>query len=76
MTMKTAKVFQNGRSMAVRIPRQWIEGVEEMELSRRGNDIVLTPVHRQLGDLAQEFAADPVDIKRVKQRKTKPRQIG
>lgn len=52
--MKTARLFNTGRSKAVRIPKAWVEGVNEVEMERRGSDIVLKPKQSDLWDAAKE----------------------
>jgi antitoxin VapB len=45
--MKTAKLFQNGRSQAVRLPKEFrFEGME-VSISREGDAVVLRPVKRR-----------------------------
>ena len=39
-----AKVFMSGNSQAVRLPREFRLDVEEVEIQRQGNRLVLTPV--------------------------------
>lgn len=42
--MQTAKIFQNGRSQAVRLPKAFrIQGTE-VKISREGNRIILEPI--------------------------------
>ncbi|MFK7805507.1 MAG: antitoxin [Anaerolineae bacterium] len=44
MTVKTAKLFVNGRSQAVRLPKEFrFEGTEVL-IRREGNKIILSPV--------------------------------
>jgi antitoxin VapB len=44
--MQTAKIFQNGRSQAVRLPKAFrIQGTE-VKISREGNRIILEPIDR------------------------------
>jgi antitoxin VapB len=50
--MATTKVFRSGNSQAVRIPRQFQFDSEEVEILRRGNEIVLRQPPR---NLAQAF---------------------
>jgi antitoxin VapB len=45
--MQTAKLFQNGRSQAVRLPKEFrFEGASEVFIARKGERIVLTPTLR------------------------------
>lgn len=39
--MKTAKVFRSGNSQAVRLPKQFRLKSSEVEIYRRGNEIIL-----------------------------------
>jgi len=50
--MTTAKVFKNGNSQAVRLPKAFNFDVDEVEIVRRGDDIIL---HKKSVNLAQAF---------------------
>ncbi len=39
--MDTARIFQNGRSQAVRLPKAFRVSSRELEIFRRGDEIVL-----------------------------------
>lgn len=39
--MATAKVFKNGNSQAVRLPKAYNFDVDEVEILRRGDEIIL-----------------------------------
>lgn len=41
--METTRVFTNGRSQAVRIPRQYRFDVDEVYINRVGDALMLTP---------------------------------
>ena len=41
--MTSAKVFRSGNSQAVRLPKEFQLDVNEVEIFRRGNEIVLLP---------------------------------
>jgi antitoxin VapB len=41
--MKTAKLFQNGKSQAVRLPKEFRLGGDRVYIKRVGNAIVLLP---------------------------------
>lgn len=43
MGRMTAKVFENGRSQAVRIPKAFRFRCEEVLIEKRGRSLVLTP---------------------------------
>ena len=42
--MKTAKLFQNGRSQAVRLPKEFRFKGSEVFIKRQGNTVVLIPM--------------------------------
>jgi antitoxin VapB len=52
--MSKARVFQSGNSQAVRLPKEFRFQVEEVEILRRGNEIILRERRR---NLARAFAA-------------------
>lgn len=52
--MKSAKLFKTGRSRAVRLPKKWIEGVEEVELEKKSDFIIIRPKKRNLWQVAEE----------------------
>ncbi len=46
--MQTAKLFQNGRSQAVHLPKSFRLSGKEVKISKQGNKITLEPL-RNLG---------------------------
>ena len=42
--MQTAKLFQNGRSQAVRLPKAFRMPGKEVKISKQGNKIILEPI--------------------------------
>ncbi len=63
--MKTTRVFKSGNSQAVRIPKEFQFDVEEVEIFRRGDEVVLLPKKKTLGaafdlitQLSDDFMAD------------------
>jgi len=65
MTTRTAKVFRNGRSEAIRIPKAWSLGTDEVEISRTSDGLLVRPAARALGDLAARLERlPPLIIKR------------
>ncbi len=42
--MATAKLFQNGRSQAVRLPKEFRLQGKEVIISKQGNKIILEPI--------------------------------
>ncbi len=45
--MPTAKIFRNGRSQAVRLPKEFRFEGEEVHIRRRGKQVILEPVERR-----------------------------
>jgi antitoxin VapB len=65
--MATARVFKSGNSQAVRLPKEFRLKGPEVEISRRGNEIVLRekPSHRRgLADILDILADMPEDALR------------
>lgn len=63
--MTYARIFQSGNSQAVRLPKEFRFDVDQVEIFRRGNDIVLrqtpanaTAVFDLLTKLPTDFMAD------------------
>ncbi len=57
--MKTAALFTNGRSQAVRIPKELeFEGVAEVEITREGDALVLRPARKTWESFADAPIAD------------------
>lgn len=42
----TAKIFQNGRSQAIRIPKAFRFKGNEVKISKRGDKVILEPLER------------------------------
>jgi antitoxin VapB len=56
---KTAALFTNGRSQAVRIPKELeFEGVAEVEITRDGDALVLRPARKTWASFASVPLAD------------------
>nr|WP_145548781.1 type II toxin-antitoxin system VapB family antitoxin [Variovorax boronicumulans] len=63
--MTLARVFQSGNSQAVRLPKEFRLDVDQVEIFRQGNDIVLrqspppaTAVFDLLASLPEDFMAE------------------
>jgi len=62
--MKTAKLFQNGQSQAVRLPKEFRFEGDEVIIKRSGNAVVLIPSNHSWDVLANslnKFSADFMD---------------
>lgn len=63
--METAKLFQNGSSQAVRLPKKFRMPGDVVKISRKGNKIILEPLEptwdslfASLNDFPEDFMAD------------------
>ena len=57
--MQTAKLFQNGQSQAVRIPKPFqFVGIDEVTIRRQGNSVIITPKRKTWVSLAEVSVAD------------------
>ncbi len=72
----TAKLFLNGRSQAVRIPKDFaFEGIDEVMVRKVGDKLILEPIRKSWTSFAEEEVAGPdfmaertqlLDLERVK----------
>lgn len=62
--MPTARVFKSGNSQAVRLPKEFRVKAKELEISRRGDEIVLREKKKGRGMAAAYDAlmAIPLDV--------------
>jgi len=63
--MTTAKLFQNGNSQAVRLPKEFRMPGDRVKISQRGKQIILEPLETTwdvlfdaLDDFPEDFMAD------------------
>jgi antitoxin VapB len=63
--MKTAKIFQNGRSQAVRLPKEFRFNGKEVYVKRLGSAIILlpkddwwAPMDRNMGKFTDDFMTE------------------
>jgi len=72
--MATARVFKSGNSQAVRLPKQFRLKTREVEISRRGGEIVL---RERSGSMARAFdllAGLPDDLELAGRRRDRPQK--
>jgi antitoxin VapB len=55
--MKTAKIFQNGQSQAVRLPKEFRVQGKEVFIKRLGNAIILLPKDDWWGPMDRNIGA-------------------
>lgn len=60
--MATAKIFQSGNSQAVRLPKEFRFRSKEVEITRRGNEVVLREKPQNLGDVLDILQSIPEDV--------------
>jgi antitoxin VapB len=60
--MKTTRVFKSGNSQAVRLPREFRLDAEEVQILRRGDEIVLRPLPKGLAVAFDLLASLPDDF--------------
>ena len=60
--MTTTRVFQNGNSQAVRIPKEFQFDTPEVDIFRRGDELVLRPHRPDLSEALDILAALPDDF--------------
>jgi antitoxin VapB len=73
--MATARVFKSGNSQAVRLPKQFRVKSKELEIERRGNEIVLREKTEGMGR-AFHLLTELVNTEALKdlKRKDKPQK--
>jgi antitoxin VapB len=62
--MKTAKLFKNGESQAVRLPKEFRFAGTEVLIQRVGNAVVLLPKAKSWSVLVESLAKFPPDFMR------------
>ncbi len=60
--MSKARIFKSGNSQAVRLPKQFRFRVNEVEILRRGQEIVLREPKRNLSQAFAALVAMPEDF--------------
>lgn len=60
--MQTAKIFQNGRSQAVRLPKAFRLTGTEVKITREGNKIILEPIELSWDDWFKNLEQMPEDF--------------
>jgi antitoxin VapB len=73
MNMKTAKLFQNGQSQAVRLPKEFRFEGDEVYIKKSGSAVVLIPLVNSwdslmgsLGKFSMDYMADREQPKQQK----------
>jgi antitoxin VapB len=72
--MATAKVFRSGNSQAVRLPKQYRLKSKEVEIYRRGDEIVLREKRGNMVRAFELLASLPEDVQVRPRRKDLPQK--
>jgi antitoxin VapB len=60
--MKKARVFKSGNSQAVRLPKDFRFNVKEVEIVRRGDEVILRAPKPDLAEAFDALASMPDDF--------------
>jgi antitoxin VapB len=60
--MRTTKIFKNGNSQAVRLPKAFQFDVDEVEILRRGDEIILRKKRENLSEAYRLLTGLPDDF--------------
>ena len=69
-----AKVFKSGNSQAVRLPKEMRFDVSEVEIFKRGNEVVLREKARSLSDAFNLLSQMPDDFMAEGRQDNKPQE--
>ena len=60
--MKRARIFKSGNSQAIRLPKEFRFSVKEVEILRRGEEVILREPKRSLANAFKALASMPHDF--------------
>ena len=72
--MATARVFKSGNSQAVRLPKQFQFKGKELEIFRRGNEVVLREKARGMERAFELLANMAVNVDAIEKGRNEPPQ--
>jgi antitoxin VapB len=72
--MATARVFKSGNSQAVRLPKQFRFRSKEVEIFRRGEEIVLREKSKGMARAFELIANLPIDVDAIEELHDEPPQ--
>jgi len=72
--MATARVFKSGNSQAVRLPKKFRVKASEVEIFRRGEEIVLREKAGGMARVLDVLAAMPADMFPKKRKDSRPQR--
>ena len=72
--MATAKVFKSGNSQAVRLPKEFRFEGQEVDIFRRGDEVVLREKSKGLERAFEILANLPIDVDAIEEARKEPPQ--
>jgi antitoxin VapB len=72
--MASARVFKSGNSQAVRLPKEFRFQSEEVEIFRRGDEVVLREKSKGMERAFWLLANLPIDVDAIEQARKEPPQ--
>lgn len=72
--MTLARIFQSGNSQAVRLPKEFRFNVDQVEIFRRGDEIVLRAISPKGTDIFDALTHLPADFMQEGRDDTPPRK--
>ena len=72
--MSTAKVFKNGNSQAVRLPKAYNFDVDEVEIFRRNDELVIRKIPTNLAQAFEILSTMPDDFMSEGREDTPPQE--
>lgn len=72
--MAKARVFKSGNSQAVRLPKEFRFEVDEVDILRRGSEVVLRAPKGSLSRAFSAMASMPKDFMSGRRRDSKPQK--
>lgn len=69
-----ARIFQSGNSQAVRIPKEFRFDVTEVEIFKRGDELILKPKPKNLGEAFKLLGQMPDDFMQHEREDTLPQE--
>jgi antitoxin VapB len=74
VVVATARVFKSGNSQAVRLPKEFRLQSKEVEIFRRGNELVLREKGPGMRDVFELLANLPIDVDAIEEVRKEPPQ--
>jgi antitoxin VapB len=74
MLMATARIFKSGNSQAVRLPKDFRFKSKEVEIFRRGREVVLREKTKGMARAFELIANLPIDVDAIEETRDEPPQ--